>query len=90
MELYIDTADTALWKNFMPTGGLFKGITTNPLLAHRAGLAYPKIDWGGDMTSLASDLGAKELHCQVYGPVEALLTGRARVMKTARRPAYRS
>lgn len=71
MELYLDTADTDQWKSLMPTG-LFKGITTNPLLAHRAGLAYPSINWA-DMASLAADLGARELHCQVYGPAEGYL-----------------
>lgn len=68
MDLYIDTADTDAWADLMPTR-LFKGITTNPLLAARAGLVYPQIDWG-DMTRRAADLGAVELHCQVYGPVE--------------------
>ncbi len=71
MDLYIDTADTAAWQELMPTR-LFKGITTNPLLASRAGLHYPEIDWKG-MTKLAADLGAKQLHCQVYGPVESYL-----------------
>lgn len=69
MDLYIDTAETQIWADLMPTQ-LFKGITTNPLLASRAGLAYPRIDWG-DMTRRAADLGARELHCQVYGPVES-------------------
>lgn len=68
MDLYIDTADTAAWDDLMPTG-LFFGITTNPLLAARAGLSYPEIDWG-EMARRAADLGAKELHAQVYGPVE--------------------
>lgn len=68
MDLYIDTADTAAWADLMPTG-LFYGITTNPLLAHRAGLSYPQIDWG-EMARRAADLGAKELHGQVYGPPE--------------------
>ncbi|RYH09300.1 transaldolase family protein [Tropicimonas sp. IMCC6043] len=68
MDLYLDTADVREWKELMPTG-LFHGITTNPLLAHRAGLAYPEIDWPALMRQ-ATDLGAKELHCQVVGPVE--------------------
>lgn len=68
MDLYIDTADTDAWGTLMPTG-LFYGITTNPLLAHRAGLSYPRIDWGA-MARRAADLGAKELHGQVFGPVE--------------------
>lgn len=68
MDLYLDTADTEAWADLMPTG-LFFGITTNPLLAHRAGLHYPQIDWG-EMARRAADLGARELHGQVYGPVE--------------------
>lgn len=69
MDLYIDTADTDAWASLMPTG-LFFGITTNPLLAHRAGLSCPGIDWG-TMARRAADLGAKELHGQVFGPVES-------------------
>ncbi len=68
MDLYIDTADVLAWQELMPTG-LFHGITTNPLLAHRAGLSYPEIEWPVLMQQ-AADLGAKELHCQVVGPVE--------------------
>ena len=66
MELYIDTADVTVWDDLMPTG-LFKGITTNPLLAARAGLTYPQIDWGS-LARRAADLGAREFHGQVYGP----------------------
>jgi len=68
MDLYLDTADTAAWDRLMPTG-MFTGITTNPLLAQRAGLVYPVIDWGA-MAAKAADLGARELHAQVFGPVE--------------------
>ena len=69
MELLIDTAETEAWQELMPTG-LFTGITTNPLLAKRAGLSYPDIDWG-EMARRAAELGAKELHGQVYGPPES-------------------
>lgn len=65
MDLYLDSAATADWERLMPTG-LFKGITTNPLLASRAGLIYPEINWA-DMAKRAADLGATELHAQVYG-----------------------
>lgn len=47
----------------MPTG-LFYGITTNPLLAKRAGLEYSAIEWG-NVFKVASTLGARELHVQV-------------------------
>lgn len=66
MTLYLDTADVSEWDRLMPTG-IFHGITTNPLLAHRAGLVYPAIDWA-TLTRKARDLGASELHAQVYGP----------------------
>ncbi|MDG1867573.1 MAG: transaldolase family protein [Yoonia sp.] len=66
--LYLDTADIAAWDDLMPTG-LFHGITTNPLLAVRAGLDYPSINWA-DMAGRARDLGAKELHAQVYGSAD--------------------
>ena len=71
MDLYLDTADKDAWADLMPTG-LFRGITTNPLLAYRAGLTYPAINWT-DMAHRARDLGAQELHAQVYGPVETYL-----------------
>ncbi len=65
MDLYLDSAATADWDRLMPTG-IFVGITTNPLLAARAGLSYPEIDWGL-MARKAADLGATELHAQVHG-----------------------
>ena len=68
MTLYLDTAEVSAWANLMPTG-LFHGITTSPLLAARAGLDYPAINWS-DMAARARELGAKELHAQVYGPAD--------------------
>lgn len=69
MTLYLDTANTQEWDDLMPTG-LFHGITTNPLLAQRAGLAYADIDWS-DLAKRAADHGAAELHAQIVGPTEA-------------------
>ena len=83
MDLYIDTADVAAWDELMPTG-LFKGITTNPLLASRAGLTYPEIDWGV-LARRAVDLGAKELHGQVYGPVESWVDWAAALYEEGRK-----
>lgn len=68
MKLYLDTADTKVWDDLMSTG-MFHGITTNPLLATRAGLAYANIDWA-EMAARARDLGARELHAQVYGATD--------------------
>jgi transaldolase len=68
VDLYLDSADEAHWEDLMPSG-LFRGITTNPLLAQRAGLTYPMIDWAAKARR-ARDLGAQELHAQVFGPTE--------------------
>lgn len=68
MKLYLDSADVKEWADLMPTG-LFHGITTNPLLASRVGLKYPEINWH-DLAGIARDLGANELHAQVYGRSE--------------------
>ncbi len=68
MTLYLDTADIAEWHDLMPTG-LFHGITTNPLLAARAGYSYADINWS-DLAQTARDLGAKELHAQVSGAAD--------------------
>jgi len=65
MKLYLDSADVNEWADLMPTG-LFHGITTNPLLAARADLNYPEINWS-DMAGIAKDLGGKEFHAQVHG-----------------------
>ena len=65
MRLYLDTADFSEWHDLMPTG-VFYGITTNPLLAARAGFLYQNVVWS-DMVQTAADLGAKEFHAQVCG-----------------------
>ena len=65
MRLYLDTADFSDWHALMPTG-VFYGITTNPLLAARAGYLYQDIVWS-DLVQTAADLGAKEFHAQVCG-----------------------
>lgn len=77
MKLYLDTADRGDWDDLMPTG-LFHGITTNPLLAARAGLSYGRIDWSA-MAAQARALGAKELHAQVFGPPEGYADWSARL-----------
>ena len=46
MRLYLDTANTQDWVKLLPLG-VFYGITTNPLLAQRAGLDYARSDWRG-------------------------------------------
>lgn len=68
MRLFLDSADAAAWERLLPMD-IFYGVTTNPLLAQRAGLAYAAIDWT-DLAGKAADLGAKELQVQVSGDPE--------------------
>ena len=65
LRLYLDTANSEDWEDFMPTGA-FYGITTNPLLTKRVGLNYGEIAWE-EMVSKAAELGAKEFHVQIHG-----------------------
>mgnify|MGYP000214402597 CR=1 FL=1 len=65
MRLYLDTANTQDWVKLLPLG-VFYGITTNPLLAQRAGLDYARSDWRG-LLAHAKALGAQELHLQAFG-----------------------
>lgn len=71
MRLYLDTADVKEWDRLLPTG-IFYGITTNPLLASRAGLSYHSINWL-DMAGRAKALGGKELHIQLADTKEGYL-----------------
>ena len=88
LDLYLDTADTSQWDSLMPTG-LFGGITTNPLMAHRAGLSYPDIDWT-DMAAHAADLGAKELHAQVFGAPDSYARWAERFMEAGHKAGLRA
>ena len=63
MKLYLDSFDVESWQKWMPSG-LFYGITTNPILAERAGLFYPNINWSSKM-AIADKLNVKEFHVQV-------------------------
>lgn len=65
MRLYLDSADPKTWAELMPLGA-FYGITTNPLLAHRAGWAYDDQDWS-KLFATAAGLNVQELHIQLYG-----------------------
>ncbi|OSQ50662.1 hypothetical protein MGEO_11765 [Marivita geojedonensis] len=88
LDLYLDSADEADWADLMPTG-LFRGITTNPLLAQRAGLDYPHIDWA-DKARHARDLGAQELHAQVFGPVEGYVDWAAALYEAGAKAGLRT
>lgn len=88
MDLFLDTAEDSAWADLMPIG-LFRGITTNPLLAHRAGLDYPSIDWHAKACR-ARDLGAEELHGQVFGPVESYVDWVGRLYEAGQRAGIRT
>ncbi|MEO1391330.1 MAG: transaldolase family protein [Cyanobacteria bacterium J06634_5] len=72
LRFYLDTAEVAAWKTWLPTG-LFHGVTCNPLLLERAGVTCGP----GSLKALsqqALDLGAQEVHLQAWGDsVQALL-----------------
>jgi len=63
MRLYLDSASVDEWKQFAKLGIIF-GVTTNPLLAKRAGINYNDIDWS-EMVKLAASLGWQEIHIQL-------------------------
>jgi len=65
IRLFLDSADPDAWRTWLPTG-IFHGVTTNPVLLERAGgpctLAHL-----ADLTRLARELGAREIHLQAWG-----------------------
>ncbi len=74
LRLFLDSADPADWRQWLPSG-LFHGVTTNPTLLKRAGQPC-------DLASLralsqeALALGVRELHLQAWGS-DLLSCGRA-------------
>lgn len=68
LRLFLDSADPADWKDLLGTG-LFRGITTNPLLLERAGLPCTQ-DQLAALVLQADDLGAREIHLQTWGRSE--------------------
>lgn len=71
LRLYLDTADTAVWERWLPTG-MFYGVTCNPLLLERAGVDCTP----STLKSLAQqafDLGMQEVHLQAWGDSMAAL-----------------
>jgi transaldolase len=76
LRLYIDSADPDDWDTYLATG-MFYGVTTNPNLIAKAGLPFI-IESFKDLANTAFDLGANEIHMQVWGsdPEEMLKVGR--------------
>src|SRR5919199_5828369 len=71
IRLFLDTADTTEWQNWLPTG-LFYGVTTNPLLLERAQVTC-SVEQLKDLAKQAFNLGAKEVQLQTWGTsVDAL------------------
>ena len=65
LKLYLDSADTALWKKYLPSG-IFYGITMNPKLLRMAGIEA-SLENIKSLAERAFELGANELHLQVWG-----------------------
>lgn len=65
LRFYLDSAEVAAWETWLPTG-LFYGVTCNPTLVEKAGVACEV----GALRALARrafDLGAQEVHLQAWG-----------------------
>ena len=65
LRLYVDTPDTAIWQRTL-AGGFFYGVTTNPKLLYQAGIPNT-VENLGNIAHIAFDLGAQEIHLQVWG-----------------------
>jgi transaldolase len=72
IRLFLDTADTTEWQNWLPTG-LFYGVTTNPLLLEKAQVTC-SVEQLKELAKQAFNLGAKEVQLQTWGTsVDALV-----------------
>ena len=76
LRLYIDSTDHTTWEHFLPTG-LFYGVTSNPKLLHQAGIPCT-VENLTKLAQAAFELGAREIHLQVWGGETApmLVVGR--------------
>lgn len=72
IRLFLDTADTTQWQNWLPTG-LFYGVTTNPLLLEKAQVTC-SVEQLKELAKQAFNLGAKEVQLQTWGTsIDALV-----------------
>ncbi|MGC1309582.1 MAG: transaldolase family protein [Phormidesmis sp.] len=71
LRLYLDTADTAEWQTWLPTG-LFYGVTCNPLLLEKAGVSCD-VKTLRALTQQALRWGIQEVHLQAWGDSAASL-----------------
>ena len=65
LRLFIDSVEITDWEKYLNTG-IFYGVTTNPNLLAKSGLEF-SIDRLGKLAGSAFDLGANEIHLQVWG-----------------------
>jgi transaldolase len=71
LRLFLDSASTAAWADWLPSG-LFHGVTTNPTLLRRAGVPC-RLETVANLTRQALDLGCHEVHLQAWGSDAAAL-----------------
>ncbi len=65
MHLLLDSADVTAWHRHQPSG-IYRGITTNPLLLDRAGVPC-RLDRLRQLVADSSELGFGEIHVQAWG-----------------------
>jgi len=65
LKLLVDTAEVSIWERLLPSG-VFFGVTTNPKLINQAGLPCT-IESLHRLARTAFELGANEIHLQVWG-----------------------
>jgi transaldolase len=65
IRLFLDTADTQQWEQWLPTG-LFYGVTTNPLLLERSQVTC-SVEQLKALANQAFALKAKEVQLQTWG-----------------------
>lgn len=83
-RLFLDSADEDVWRRLLPTG-LFHGVTTNPLLLQRAGVACSTAALRG-LAACAAEAGAQEIHLQAWGGAAAELADRGAELARAAAP----
>ena len=94
MHLYLDSADAIDLARHLPSP-LVYGVTTNPTLMKRAGLAWPDLP---DFVRRVEALGARAVHVQVRHPdapsmlddARRFLTMRGRIEVVVKVPATRA
>lgn len=66
LRLFLDTADVAAWRTWLPTG-VFYGVTTNPTLLERAKATRCDAGALAELAREAFRLGAEEVQLQTWG-----------------------